>query len=218
MIDPDIHAMFEYHRARHADEDFELNMEALAHRFGLAARSGESSHLGPDGTVNLRRGLSARERRSHLAHELSHHLSREGRPSYEQVIRHRHASAPDLPAHLEALADHGGDLLTMPDAVVRAVVKVCGVSAVAVWTLHQMCEVPLAEALRRLVHADPDCRRGGYISIGGVVQSASVWRYQLPFWVGDRVPEMNSPNVSRCSVPGRRAAEIGLILVGAVTC
>lgn len=219
-MDDVLHDLFAYHVARHAETEFAQDMPELARRLGLRYHLGPDSLATPEGAVYVRAQASAPQRRSEAAHEISHLLTAEsqrGEPSYEDVIRWYHASVPDMEAHLEVLADHGGDRLLMPEALVQAIVGHCGYTGRAVWELSRFADVPPEDALRRIVYFDESVRIGGFISHGGFIQAAFSKRWHLPFWLGDRVPEPHvliDEGVSLFPVPQKARQFIGVITVG----
>ncbi|EYB69096.1 hypothetical protein DEIPH_ctg011orf0064 [Deinococcus phoenicis] len=195
-------------------------MAALADGLGYELAPHERSFFDPlTSTAYIRRTRDSWQANSDAGHELAHALALEaapGHPSYRDVMRHYHAQAPDLLAHEERLTDHAGDLLTMPSELVQVTLNICGRNAMAVWVLHQAAQVPLHEALRRVVHFDFDGRAGGFIGQGGRIIHANSYRYRLPPWVGDPVPdedEFQGPGVSLFQVPGRRNTVIGLVVI-----
>lgn len=215
-LDPDVYNLLRYQQARHAEAEYVDDMDELAAHFGCAVIPADASRLiGTD--LHIQRGLKFEARRSALAHELSHKLTQERddehAPSYEEVILHRHSSVPDMPAHLERLAEHGQDLLTMPDHIVQTVLNLCGTEARAVWVLHQQQRVYLHEALRRIVHFDESARIAGFIAMNGVIHHAYSYGYYLPAWVGDRAP-IRGEGLTVFPVPGRPSMTVGLVTVG----
>lgn len=215
-LDPDVYNLLRYQQARHAEADYEQDMDTLAAEFGCVVIPADASRLiGTD--LHIQRGLQSEARRSALAHELSHKLAQERdsaeAPSYEEVILHRHSSVPDMATHLERLAEHGQDLLTMPDHIVQTVLDVCGLEARAVWVLHQQQQVYLHEALRRIVHFDESARVAGFVAVNGTIHHAYSYGYYLPAWIGDPAP-MRGEGLTVFNVPGRPSVTVGLVTVG----
>ncbi|EYB67056.1 hypothetical protein DEIPH_ctg052orf0054 [Deinococcus phoenicis] len=220
MIDDVIHSLLRYTEARGTEAAPSADMPALADGLGYTLAPHERSFFDPlTGTAYIKRTRDPLQYNSDAGHELAHALALEaapGSPSYRDVVRRYHAQVPDLLAHEERLTDHAGDVLTMPPDLVRVTLDICGVNAIAVWVLHQAAQVRLHEALRRVVHFNLDGRAGGFIGYGGRITHASSYRYRLPPWVGDPVPdedEFQGEGVSLFQVPGRRNTVIGLIVI-----
>lgn len=223
MRDPITADLLAYHGARLADAGHPDNMDDLAHALGYRVIHGRTSLLSNPKEITLARGLPRRARRVVLAHELSHGVMRErvpddpDAPSYEDVIRHYHVSVPDMDSHLELMAVAGGDEFAMPPALVNAVLDQCDWTARAVLELANFAQVPLKDALRRVVLFDESRRIAGFISAGGFIQHAESHLMHLPVWKGDRVPEPHillGEGVSVFRVPHRPGQLIVLITVG----
>ncbi len=223
MRDPITADLLAYHGARLADAGNPDNMDDLAHALGYRVIHGRTSLLSNPKEITLARGLSRRARRVELAHELSHGITRErdeddpDAPSYEDVIRHYHVSVPDMDGHLELMAVAGGDEFAMPPELVHAVLEQCDWTARAVFKLADFAQVPLKDALRRLVLFDESRRIAGFISAGGFIQHAESHLLRLPVWKGHRVPEPHillGNGVSVYRVPHRPGMIIALTTVG----
>ncbi|MFC4426288.1 hypothetical protein [Deinococcus navajonensis] len=222
MIDPDIFNFLAYQKARHSEAKHETDMEKLPELLDATLVEADESRL--VGTeVHVRRGLSPLARRSDIAHELTHKLAQErasaDAPSYEEVIAYRHASVPNPTAHFERIIEVGQDSLLIPDTVLGDVLARYGLTAQAVWVLHQKEKVQLHEALRRVVHCNENARLGGFIAIRGVIRHAYSFRWHMPVWVGDPVPdpedEFQGEGVSFFPVPGYPGRVIGLVVIEA---
>ena len=218
MLDSDIYNLLAYTDARAEELGREHGLEHVAGQLGY------SIQLDDDSAVNhvarriyLKKNQSPEGMKSDLGHELGHAFAREGKPSWAAIIQRRHASVPDLHAHQEVLADLQGDLLTMPPKVLQVVLNICGLNARAVWVLHQQQEVPLREALRRVVHHDENARIAGFIARRGVIVEAYSYRYRLPVWKGDPMPdpdyEFRGEGVSLFEVPGSAGTFVGLVVI-----
>ncbi|GAA5514807.1 hypothetical protein Dcar01_03568 [Deinococcus carri] len=219
-FDPDAYDLFAYQKARHEEVGGTTDMEELPTLLGCTVIEADASRLiGTD--LHVQRRLIYAGRRSHIAHEVSHKLAQERDtahdPNYEEVIRHRHAQAPDVDAHLEALITTGQDGLLMPDKVVQTIINICGLNAMVVWILHQQETVYLHEALRRIVQHNENARIGGFIGVNGIIRHAYSYRWRMPCWIGHPVPdpddEFQGEGVSLFQVPGRRNTVIGLIVI-----
>lgn len=219
MIDPDIHNLLRYTEARVAQVGHHPEMPELAARLGYTCEPGAMSRLERSGRVIYQADLSESERRADIAHELGHGLMREGQyTNFEEVLRHRHASAPDIDQHIEIMADLQGDLLLMPGEDVASVLAISGYNARAVWVLHQHMRVRLREALRRIVLYDFDRRCAGFVVQGRRITEATSHRCYLPFWRGSRLAEgvleeFENAGGSLMPVPGYPSQVIGLIVV-----
>lgn len=218
MLDSDIHHLLAYTEARAEELGRDQGLEHVAEQLGYSIQLDEDSAVNHAARrIYLRRGQAPEALKSDLAHELAHALAKEGKPSWSAIIQRRHASVPDMHAHQEALTDLQGDLLTMPNTVVRVVLGICGLNAQAVWVLHQQQQVRLHEALRRLVHYDENARIGGFIAQKGRVAHAYSYRWHMPVWVGDKMPdpedEFQGDGVSMFRVPGRPSTCVGMVVV-----
>jgi len=183
--------LFNFHHERHEEVGHISDMPALARAFGTTYQIAENSFMTPNGIINVSASGGLRQRRALAAHEISHALTYEQDEegdSYEKALRYHHASVPDIEAHLEALADHGGDRLLMPDFMVRRVLQEWGYSGQAVWELRMVANVTLREALRRIVYFDPLVRIGGFVvGSDSEVYEAASQGLRIPVWLGDEV-------------------------------
>lgn len=218
MLDPDIHNLLAYTEARAEELGREHGLEYVAQQLGYSITLDDDSAVNHAARrIYLRGGQSPAAMKSDLAHELGHALAREGKPSWASVIHRRHASVPDMHAHQEALTDMQGDLLTMPPAVLNTVLGICGLSARAVWVLHQQQQVRLHEALRRVVYHDQNARIGGFVARRGRIVAAYSYRWRMPVWVGDEMPDpdddFRGDGVSLFEVPGLSGTHVGLVVV-----
>ncbi|MCD0157180.1 ImmA/IrrE family metallo-endopeptidase [Deinococcus sp. 6GRE01] len=216
-MDPIIHDFLQCITANHAATNYEPDMPTLANRLGQQYRRHDYSFYDPaNRTVYVRHDATAQEARADAAHELTHAIGMTGHPSYEQVIRHYHASVPNIEEHLEELTEHGADRLLMPDALVTAITRHCGLTARAVWELSRFANVTINDALRRIVHANPDTRIGGFYSTGGYVQAAHTLNWWMPFWIGDRIPEPHillEHGATTYRVPGKPRHLLCLVVI-----
>lgn len=216
MLDGDIHALLAYTASRHAETDWNTDIDTLPGQFGCTLTDADASRLNGS-AVYVKRGQIQAARRSDIAHELAHKLARENGPCYEDIIRHRHRSVPHMAAHLERLTEHQQDVLLMPDETVRTVLGIAGVNARAVWILHQTAEVYVHEALRRTVHWDENGQMGGFIARKGRITHAYSYRWHMPCWIGDDVPDeydgFDGECVSLFDVPGVAGLQIGLVVL-----
>lgn len=213
-MDPLIADLFDHIRSEHASTGYKSDMPTVARSLGLNFELGNTSVALPDGTVRVSRTVSVLQQRADAAHEISHALANAG--GYTRAIEYYHASAPDLDAHIEELADHGADLLLMPDALVREIVRQQGYTGRSAWELSRFAGVDLPQAVRRLVFATEQ-RCAGFIAQGSYIQEAFTQNYYLPFWKGDRVPELHlyqEEGLSLFAVPERRGCVIGFIAFG----
>lgn len=216
MLDPDIYGLFEHTDKRTAELGPDL--QTIAAELGYAVRMDDESLVNHrTKCIHLDKSLPTAGLTSDLAHELGHTLAREGEPSWDQKIRHRHASVPDIHAHRECLTDHQGDRLSMPREVVKAIIERCGLNAMSVWVLHQQQEVYLHEALRRIVHFNENARMGGFIARRGRIIHAESFQWWMPVWTGHPMPnpqgEFQGDGVSLFAVPGLPHTFIGLIVI-----
>lgn len=175
--DPDIYNLLAHQKARHAETDYNTDMETLPAELGCTVVDDDTSRL-VGTTICVKRNLSPVARREDIAHELAHKIMREKAdprlPSYEDVLRYRHASVPNVHAHIEAVTTCNQNALLMPDDVVKTVIGICGLNARAVWVLHQQQEVYLHQALRRVVEHNENARMGGFIARKGCWAWASL--------------------------------------------
>lgn len=218
MLDSDIADLLTYTDARAEELGREHGLEHVAARLGYTIEESDESAVNHQiKRIYLQSTLSPEGRNSDLAHELGHTLAVEGKPSWAAVIRRRHASVPNMHAHQEALTNLQGDLLTMPPKVVRTVLGIAGLNARAIWVLHQQQEVPLHEALRRIVYHDENARIGGFIARRGKIVAAYSYRWRMPVWVGHPMPDpeddFRGDGVSLFEVPGLPGTFIGLVVV-----
>lgn len=218
--DPDIFNLLAYQGARHAETGFNTDMDTLPGELDCAVMEADASRL--NGTdLHVKRNLTPLARREDIAHELAHKIMREKTdprlPSYEDVIRYRHASVSDIHAHIEAIVTTGQNALLMPDNVVKAIINICGLNARAVWVLHQQQEVYLHHALRRIVEFNENARIGGFIAKRGRITHAYSYRYRMPVWVSFPMPnpddDFHGEGVSLFQVPGLPEVFIGLIVI-----
>lgn len=215
-MDADIYNLLRYADARADEAAHEPDMILKAGLLGYTCEPAAQSSLQPGRRVLYAHDRSAEEIRGDIAHELGHGLMREGLVTFEEVLRHRHASVPDMDQHLEVMADLSGDRVSMPRDEVAAVLNISGVNARAVWVLHQMCQTPLREALRRIVHFDDDRRVGGFVLQRRRVVEAASHRWYLPFWRGDEVSSLDGfeeGGGTLFRVPGYPSMQVGLIVI-----
>ncbi|MBZ9712230.1 ImmA/IrrE family metallo-endopeptidase [Deinococcus multiflagellatus] len=220
MIDPDVYNLFAYQKARHDEVENETDMEKLPERLGCTLVEADQSRL--VGTeIHVKRKQHPLRRRSDIAHELSHKLARErGKPeypTYEEVIQHRHSSVPNIRAHVESIITVGQDALLIPDGTVQEAIELHGLTAQMVWVLHQEQKVLLHEALRRVVHHNQNARLGGFVAIKGKIRYAYSFRWHMPCWIGDPMPDpdddFQGEGVSLFEVPGYPSMTVGLVVI-----
>lgn len=213
-MDPLIDSLFRYAQECHAETRYTRDMPTLAVHMGLEYRLGEASFVTPDGLVVIDRHQPRQLQRVDAAHEIAHAIADDG--DYTEALRHHHASVPDMHEHLEALAEHTADRLLMPDALTEAVVTRFGFSGRAIWELAREGDVPQEQAARRLVHLRPDQRCAAFIAQGNYIWHACKQHYHLPFWVGDRVPELHvlsEHGYALFAAPSTRSRVLGFISV-----
>ncbi|WP_339098254.1 hypothetical protein WDJ50_18480 (plasmid) [Deinococcus sp. VB142] len=209
-MDPLIADYLDHIEESHAAASYVSDMGALANAFGIRFGIGAVSIATPDGEVVVRRSGDRRQRRADAAHEIVHQLSDLGQ--YTEAIHYHHASVPDMHAHIEALTDHGADLLLMPTLLVREVIGEYGDTARAVWELSQAADVSPELALRRMAFLTLDQRRAGFLATGSYITYSSANCYS-PFWPGGRLPEPHIAleGVSLFRLPSRRNQTIGFL-------
>ena len=211
--------LLDFHSARHAELNYNPDMPTLARTIGTGYRMADSSFMTPERIVNVNAYAGRTQQRIETAHENSHALTAEEDiegNSYVKAVRYFHASVPDLEDHLELLADHGGDRFLMPDALVEEILRICGHTARAVWELSRFADVTIKEALRRIVYFKEDGRCGGFFSCGKFIQEAQSYRYSLPFWLGQRIPEPHiliKHQITTFEIPNHERQLIGLVVV-----
>ena len=212
--------LFAYQYSRLEDAGATSDMETLPALLGCTLHEARASRLiGRE--IHVKTKQSLRGRFSDIAHEGSHALSQEhshaDAPSYEEIIRHQHAHAPNVEAQLEAVITTGQDRIRMPLHVVNGALSICGLNAMVVWILHQQEEVFLHEALRRIVELDENARRGGFIAQNGKITHAYSYRWRMPCWVDDPVPDVNTESENNgltiFIVPGLPSICIGLVVI-----
>ncbi|WP_146202700.1 hypothetical protein [Deinococcus irradiatisoli] len=211
--------LFAYQHARLEDVGSTNDMEALPALLGYTLVEGRESRLvGREIHVKTKQPLPGRH--SDIAHEASHALAQERDDPdalhFEEIIRHRHAHTPNVEAQVEALIKTGQDRIRMPTDVVKAVINICGLKAMAVWVLHQQEKVYLHEALRRIVELDENARMGGFIAWNGTITHAYSYRYHMPCWINDPIPDVDdyeNSGLTIFTVPGSPSTVIGLVVI-----
>lgn len=192
MRDPLISNFLSYVVARHASTGYEDDMQAFAQRLGLKySRSSHTFYDPLNRCVYLSYNAGGLAAREDIAHEIGHALALEGdKVNYEQLFRYYHASAPDIDAHLECIADIAADTALMPDWFVRQTLRLLGWTGAALWQLTGVRNVTIQRAIRRMVHFDEDANVVAFIAERGRVtcieKAGHVW---IPFWLGDELPD-----------------------------
>jgi hypothetical protein len=216
-MDALIEDLLKLHDQRHKKAEYTDDMPKLAERIAGGYQIAEHSFVTAEGIVNVSPEGGLRQRRGRAAHEISHAITKqedEEGGSYEKAIRYHHYSVGDMEAHLEALADAGGDLLLMPDHQVRFALQEYGYTGQAIWELSATAEVGHGDALRRIVQFDQEARIGGLVigSDGRVLHVA--WQgMHLPHWPEEEAPDLDylrAKGMSVFEVPDRPGCYICL--------
>jgi hypothetical protein len=212
-MDAIIEDLLKLHDRRHKKAGYTDDMPELARTIAGGYQIAENSFVTPGGIVNVSPEGGIRQRRVLGAHETSHAITKKQTKdgnSYEKVIRYHHASVTDIDAHLEALADAGGDVLLMPDHKVRLVLQEYGYTGQAVWELSVTSQVVWGRALQRVVRFDEEAKIAGLI-IDSDGKAVYVCRQgmRLPRWNDGELPDLpdiddlRDQGFSVFKIPGR---------------
>lgn len=122
-----------------------------------------------------------------IAHEAAHIIAK--REGYIRLIR-KHHKVSNIKRHIELLMNEGGARLLMPQPDLEAAAREWGDRPQAILHLSDMSGASLPAALRRWVRQDWEEPRAAFEIQRQYVHDASSWNARLPFWTGDRVPEV----------------------------
>lgn len=122
-----------------------------------------------------------------IAHEAAHIIAK--REGYIRLIR-KHHQVSDMRRHIELLMNEGGARLLMPAPDLELAAQEHGDSPRAILCLSDLSGASLPAALRRWVRQDWAEPRAAFEIHQNYVHDVAAWNARLPFWWGERVPEV----------------------------
>ncbi|GGO22008.1 hypothetical protein GCM10008949_08850 [Deinococcus humi] len=139
-----------------------------------------------------------------VAHEMAHILAKRG--GYVRLIKHYHASVPDMRRHIELIINYAAGRLLMPAPDLLEAWELYRDRPDAVLHLMKLSGASEPAAMRRWTWQDVTAYRGAFTATENYIQDVTACRAKVPFRRHDRVPELHilHPDVSLISLGGGR--------------
>lgn len=139
-----------------------------------------------------------------VAHEMAHILAKRG--GYIRLIRHHHASVPDMRRHIELIINYAAGRLLMPATDLQEAWDLYRERPEAVLHLMSLSGASEAAAMRRWAWQDVSAYRAAFVAQGNYIQDVTACRARMPFRRHDRVPELHilHPDVTLTSLGSGR--------------